>query len=430
MKDLSVIFLAGGDSTRMWPFGNKHLIRFLDNPLLYYPLMQMNEYGVTENIVVVNKKNKKKFELFSRSYGNLNIKLVEQIYPEGISGAILSLKGHIKNEKTLIVGPSDLYDSSLINDFSNMLTSNPESIIAGVTVNDYFPGGYLTVKDSYVNRIIEKPEQGKEPSNTVNFMFHYFKDIDALIRKIIEKKIKNTDVYEKVLDDMIKQGMKVKFLPYKGFWGFLKYPWHILNITSNFLNNIIPVISKNAFIAKSAILHGNILISDGVRIMDNATIIGPVYLGENTVIGNNSLIRESMIGANTVIGFSSEIARSYIGDNCWFHNNYIGDSVIGKNVSMGAGAVLANFRLDEENILSKVSNEKIDTKRKKLGSIIGNKVKIGVNCSIMPGVKIGENCVIGSASLVDRDIPDNSFYKQKNTYILRKNRTTAKDKSR
>lgn len=80
---------------------------------------------------------------------------------------------------------------------------------------------------------------------------------------------------------------------------------------------------------------------------------------------------------------------------------------------MGAGVVCANFRLDEQEILS--------TGRTKLGAMIARDVRIGVNTSVMPGVKIGTNTLIGAGIIVDNDLPDGSFCIGKTTYETKKN---------
>ena len=124
-------------------------------------------------------------------------------------------------------------------------------------------------------------------------------------------------------------------------------------------------------------------------------------------------------------GFNTEITRSFIGDNCWFHRNYAGDSVLDEDVGIGSGTVLANFRLDEREVASQVSGVKIKTGRFKLGAIIGEGVRLGVNASVMPGVKIGANSFIGAGVVLDRDLPAESFCVAKKAYSVSKNKYQA-----
>ena len=75
---------------------------------------------------------------------------------------------------------------------------------------------------------------------------------------------------------------------------------------------------------------------------------------------------------------------------------------------MGAGAALANLRLDDGVIQSSGKN--------KLGVMIGMHVRIGVNASIMPGIKIGKGSFVGSGVVLDRDLPEEVLYGKKFLY--------------
>ena len=79
----------------------------------------------------------------------------------------------------------------------------------------------------------------------------------------------------------------------------------------------------------------------------------------------------------------------------------------GEECSFGAGTVLANFRFDERNISVEIEGESVDTGRDKFGAIIGNDSKTGVNVSILPGVKIGPNSIVGPHVCLTDDLePD------------------------
>jgi bifunctional UDP-N-acetylglucosamine pyrophosphorylase/glucosamine-1-phosphate N-acetyltransferase len=160
-----------------------------------------------------------------------------------------------------------------------------------------------------------------------------------------------------------------------------------------------------------------VYLEDNIKIFENTKIVGPCYIGKNTIIGNNTIIRGSHIGADSVVGFNCDVTRSYIGDNCWFHSNYIGDSVLENNISMGGGSSLANLRLDDGEI--GVSG------RRKLGAMIGVGVRIGVNASVMPGVNIGKNSFVGAGVVLDKNLPDNSFCIARPGYTISKNYKTA-----
>jgi UDP-N-acetylglucosamine diphosphorylase / glucose-1-phosphate thymidylyltransferase / UDP-N-acetylgalactosamine diphosphorylase / glucosamine-1-phosphate N-acetyltransferase / galactosamine-1-phosphate N-acetyltransferase len=56
-----------------------------------------------------------------------------------------------------------------------------------------------------------------------------------------------------------------------------------------------------------------------------------------------------------------------------------------------------------------ISENKVDCGSNKLGLIMGDNVRCGINTSFMPGVKIGNNCFIGAGIVVGQDIADNQY---------------------
>lgn len=431
MKQIIVLLLAGGDSTRLWPLEEKLAIPFLGKSLIFHALLQLSRFALTQIVIVHNKKNKSLFERISETFPHVSITLVEQKGEQGMAGAVISAQKYIGGKELLVIGPSDIYEDILLSDFFKLVRTPVDGILAGLRVNTYFPGAYLTLKGNTITGIVEKPLPSQVPSNIVNFVFDYFRNANILLDAIEKSKSTKDDVYEKAIEKLLKEGITFKLLPYTGYWGYLKYPWHILSLSSYFLGKIKGKKVKNAYIDKSAVISGNVYIEDGVKILENVKIIGPAYIGKGTLIGNNSIIRESIIGENCVVGFTTEIARSYIGDNCWFHHNYLGDSIVSNNVSMGAGTVLANFRLDEQVISSLIGKKVENTGKTKLGAMIGKQVRIGVNTSLMPGVKIGRNSFIGAATLINEDVADNTFVSMKNGKLVAKeNKVFIKDSER
>lgn len=264
-------------------------------------------------------------------------------------------------------------------------------------------------KKLLLEEIVEKPGEGNEPSDVINLVVHYHADGKKLIAVLKNTATTRDDRYEAALDKMIKAGAKIKVVPYDGAWHPIKYPWHIFGAADYYFHHNKKYISKKAVISDRAVIKGDVVIEDGVKIFENAIINGPVYLGKNTVVANNALVRDSFIGENCVVGFGTEIARSFIGNDVWTHSNYIGDSLIGNNCSFGSGTVTGNLRLDEKNIMVNIGDAKIDSGRNKLGVIMGDNVRCGINTSIMPGVKIGNNCFIGAGIVVPYDLADNSY---------------------
>lgn len=433
MKDkILVVILAGGDSGRFWPLREKSFFPFLGTPLLYHCLSRFKNVGINDFLIVHTKNNEPLLSEFSQNYPQFNIEKVIQKDPRGMAGAILSAGDRIGEKSIFVIGPEEVYEDSLVNKVVRAIRDDTQALIVGYKAQKYMSGGYLELENGFIKKIMEKPKEGKQPSDLVNIVFHYYKNPAILLNCLQKTKSNKDDIYEKALDKMMKDGLKFELYPYTGFWGYLKYPWNALDIVSFYLDQIEGQnIAKSAKVDTRATIKGAVHIGENVKILEYAKIVGPTYISEGTIIGNNVMVRKSMIGKNSVVGFASEIGRSYIGDNCWFHTNYIGDSIIADNISMGAGAVLANLRLDETSIKSNIAGKMVETGKIKLGAIIGLNARIGVNASIMPGVKIGENSFVGAGVVLDKDLANRKFCTMKSrNYEIKDNKVTVSDNFR
>lgn len=439
---MKVILLAAGRSKRLKPIEDKNFLNFLEKPLIEHQIEQLYAAGLRDIILVGGAHNLEKLKATAKKIRSARadfLKIVEQKkLDDGMAGALLAVEKYVKKEPILVVSANDIVDQSaykLI--FAAAKDKRFESFLLGKKVNSYFPGGYLKTKNGRITSIIEKPGAGKEPSNMVNLVVHYHRESAKLFEVLHKTKSSRDDRYEVALDTLIKKGFRMKAVPYAGFWKPIKYPWDVLTVMEHFLGGIekrFPqgrIGGKKAEVAKSATIRGtDVYLEDGVRILDNAVIVGPAYIGKNTLVASNTLVRESHIGANCVIGFGSEIARSYLGSDVWTHSNYIGDSIIGSDCSFGSGTVMGNLRLDEGNILVDIQGEKVDSGRTKFGLIAGDHVRCGINTSFMPGIKIGRNCFIGAGIVVAQDVPDNQYVYAKTELIMKENKAQLDNKKR
>lgn len=408
----------------MQPVKDKNFLKFCGKPLIEHQIESLKKAGFKEILVVGGKHNLsalKKLKITVREQKDLDL---------GMAGAVLTAANWIGNDPFLVVSANDVVDLSAYKLIKKNIKKG-EGLLVAKKVSEYFPGGYLKLEEGIIKTIVEKPLKGREPSKLVNIVIHYHSQPKALIKNLKEE-VKNghpNDMYERALQALFDSGVIYRGVEFSGFWQPIKYPWHVLDLMDWFFDKC-NCKGKNVVLAPSAKIEGNVVIDDGVKVMDNAVIVGPAYIGKNSVIATNALVRQSHIGANCVIGFSSEIARSYIGDNVWTHSNYIGDSVIGDNVSFGSGTVTGNLRLDEKNISVNVNGDKIDSGRIKLGLITGDNIRCGINASFMPGVKIGSNSFVGAGIVVGQDIPDGSYATGNWTLKIKPNNATIKPRNK
>ena len=423
---MKAVFLCGGRGKRMFPITeDKFLLDFLGKPLLEHQIKVACEAGLSHFVIIGNPENIAKIEQITKKIPEVKVDLALQKESSGIADALKSAEPFLHGQ-LLVINPNDVFSSSA---YTKIITeaekASASSYILGYQVQKYFPGGYLQVNSqNELLHIVEKPNPGEEPSNLVNILIHCHNNSEELLRYIETAQTTRDDVYECALDNMVKAGHKIKVILYNDFWAPIKYPWHIFKVMEYFLDNAQPYIASSARISEKANIEGKVILSDNVKVLENAVIRGPVYIGANSIIGNNALVRDySHIGSNSVIGYSTEVKHSYIGDNCWFHSNYIGDSIVDDNCSLGAGTVLANFRLDEGNIQIKVGDSLVDTGYDKLGAIVGRGCRIGVNASLMPGVRVGPDSFVGPQVCLHKDLRANKIVLPKSQYYVKDNKT-------
>jgi bifunctional UDP-N-acetylglucosamine pyrophosphorylase/glucosamine-1-phosphate N-acetyltransferase len=261
---------------------------------------------------------------------------------------------------------------------------------------------------------MEKPGEGNEPSDLVNVVAHAHPSAALLLRALQRTAGETDDGSERALDSLFHTHV-YHAVRYTNVWQAVKYPWHVIPLLPTLLSDIRePLIAADARIHPTAVIEGNVIIERGVNIFPHATVRGPCYIGKNTMIGNSALVWESSVGDHCVIGYGTEVKGSVLAGHVWTHSTYIGDSVIGKNVSFGAGSVAGNLRLDEGEIYSIADGKRIGTGLRKFGTAIGDDCRIGIHTSINPGIKVGRGSFLGTNVVATRDIPDGSFVSMKN----------------
>ncbi len=147
---------------------------------------------------------------------------------------------------------------------------------------------------------------------------------------------------------------------------------------------------------------------EGISIaIGRGTIIEPgVVIKSPTIIGRGAELRQGayirgrvIIGDEAVVGHATEVKNSLFLDHAEAgHFAYVGDSILGRHVNLGAGTKLANLELrgpqDKESgiikpIVITVNGRQYDTGLEKLGAVLGDDVETGCNSVTSPGVLVG-----------------------------------------
>lgn len=139
-----------------------------------------------------------------------------------------------------------------------------------------------------------------------------------------------------------------------------------------------------------------IAIGRGTRIHPGVVLEGPLWIGEDVEIRPGAYVRGGVwIGDGCVVGASTEIKRAILLPGARApHLNYVGDSILGAGVNLGAGTILSNFRHDGREVRIGAAAPAIPSGRRKLGAVLGDGVLTGCNCVLHPGVVVGRETQI------------------------------------
>ena len=183
------------------------------------------------------------------------------------------------------------------------------------------------------------------------------------------------------------------------------YPWDLLRMNEEVLA-LMDETSLLGEVSPLASLSGVIRLANGSRILPGTVIEGPVLIGPHSVVGPNAYIRgATSIGANCYVGHGTEVKNSIIYHNTYISRNcYVGDSIIGTHVTLGAGTCTENHRHDGRHHVSMIQGNPVNTGRLKLGAMLGDGVRTGVNTSLEAGVKIGIARTISPGCVISKDL--------------------------
>ena len=378
---MQAVILAAGKSTRTYPLTltrPKALLPAGNRTILEHNLEQLRGLGtgiIDDIIIIIGYKGGMIRERIGNEYGGLRITYVEQGEQEGSGHALLQAEMLLK-DKFLVMNGDDLYSrEDILECLKHMYC------VLVKEVEDTFRFGICSLEEDLVKGITEKPEHSD--SNLANTGLY------VLDREIFKIRLERTGRGEYELTDYITALAKdheVRHVPVKGFWLPVAYPWNLLEANAFLLKSMKAEIQGE--VEDNVAIKGNVVIGKGTIVKSGTCIEGPVVIGENCVIGPCAYLRpDTSIGDNCKI--RAEVVDSIImKDTIAKHHSYIGHSVIGEDVNIGAGTVTSDFRHDGKNHMTLVKGEKVDSGRRKLGSFMGDRVRTGINTSIYPGRKI------------------------------------------
>ncbi len=408
---MKAVVLAAGKGVRLEPITStrpKHMIKIAGKPILERCLVELKTCGINDIVLVVNYMAQVIKDYFGDgSKLGVKIEFVKQNEALGTGDALAAVQTLVKDDFVLVYG--DLLFSShvLKKVLEKHQEEHPSATMAVARVEQPENYGIVQLDErDHVTRIVEKPNQEETRSDMANTGIYVFG------RDIIDK-VKQTSASTRgeleIPDAMmllISEGKDIAAVKASADeWMDIGRPWDLLEANRWVLTRKSHKIM--GLVEEGAHLIGPITVAENARIRSGTYVEGPVYIGAESDVGPNCYLRPcTSVGRKVRIGNACEIKNSIIMDGTHVgHLSYVGDSVIGENCNLAAGTLIANYRFDARSVKMRVKDKVLDSGRTKLGAILGDRVKTGLNALLMPGVKIGPECWLGPNVIVNRDLP-------------------------
>ncbi len=397
---MKCVILAAGEGNRMHPLTYtrpKVMLPIAGKPILEWNLLNARAAGLKEFIFVVSYKSEMVREYFGDGKSwNVKINYVNQGKAMGTAHAIGTVEPFVSD--CIVLCGDTIFGSNDIKQIAKKGTK-----IGLVKIDNATEYGIVELKKNHAVKIYEKMEHPL--SNVINAgIYHFNKHIFNSIRKTEKSPRGEFEITDSINMLVSKEPMEGVFLKE---WRDVVYPWHLLDANEELLKKLRTKIQGT--VEKNVVMKGIVVVGKGTVIHSGTYIEGPVVIANNSKIGPNCYLRPyTTIGNNCHVGNACEVKNSIIMDYSNVpHLNYVGDSIIGQHCNLGAGTTVANLRLDKNNIVVILNGKKIDSKRRKLGMVMGDNVQTGINSIINVGTMIGNNVFIGLGAMAKGEIkPD------------------------
>ena len=396
---MQCVVLAAGEGKRMRPLTAhrpKVMLPIGNRPMLAHLVDAVVAAGISELIMVVGYGEQSIRSWFGNGADRgISIRYVSQRRQKGTADALNTAKDLVSDRFLMLNGDMILSTG----DIASLMGEQPPAMGISTTdrPEDY---GVVTTKGDRVTCLEEK---SREPQgNQINAGAYLF---DSGIFPLLEK-VRHSSRGELELTDALGHYIEEGSLTghHLRTWRDLGHPWDLLAANESFLSGMEAV--NMGTVEEGVVLKGMVSVGEGTVIKSGTYIEGPCIIGKNCRIGPHAYLRgATAIGDGCHVGHAVELKNTILLENTKVpHFNYIGDSVIGSDCNFGAGTKVANLRHDH----SPVKAGGVQTGRVKMGAIIGDGVKFGINCAVNPGTVIGSGVSVAPHTLVEGVIEDNT----------------------
>jgi NDP-sugar pyrophosphorylase family protein len=158
-------------------------------------------------------------------------------------------------------------------------------------------------------------------------------------------------------------------------------------------------------VGHGAYVEGDVYVGEGARVESGVYIEGPAYIGQGALVRQGAYIRGGVIlFEGSMLGHAGEAKNAVLLPGAKApHFAYVGDSILGHSVNLGAGTILSNLTVtsikdpatgERPSLQIRINDIDYDTGLSKFGAILGDGTQTGCNAVLNPGTLVGRSCLI------------------------------------
>ena len=179
------------------------------------------------------------------------------------------------------------------------------------------------------------------------------------------------------------------------------FPWNIVDNLNRTINRLLETCGDEYDIKNGVAIHKTAIIGH------NVTIKAPAIICAGCFVGSNSYLRNGVfLAPGAKIGISCEVKTSVMMEgSAVAHFNFVGDSIIGHDVNIEAGAIICNHYNErkDDTVYVHIGGERVSTGLHKFGALVGDGCRIGANAVLSPGTLLKPQTIVRRLQLVEQD---------------------------
>ncbi len=404
------VILAAGEGSRFQPFQtrqhHKSGLSLFGKPIIAHTIQALTQIGITE-IIIVRAGDDALLETLvlesqaTETRPQPTIQFVIQEQALGMADALLRVRSFLQ-PRFLVVNPQQLNIQAHWQHYPSqepVETDNAEIILFSQVADRPKQYGMIGLEGRRVTKVVEKPQDltGLSPERllgiyVLNMAFvEYLAGLEPSHYQLEAALSTYSQTHQIIAIATPQPSLS------------LKYAWDVFPISQYLFAKLgqSQSIHPTAEIHPTALVTGPVIIEAGAKIYEYALIQGPCYIGKNVVVGSYCKVRqETVLEEGVELQNQVEVRRSIIGKGTHIHSGFMGDSLIGEKVRIGAGFITANKRLDRQSVRVPIKGELVETGLSALGAVIGDGAKIGIHCGTNPGAVIAAASITPPGTIV------------------------------